>query len=53
MNKFLLPETVAVVPEVVLCVHGPVVENGVLAALDDLVPEDHLVNLIIRKGSRD
>ena len=43
--KFQVPETVAVVPEVVLGVHGPVVENGVLAALNDLVPQNHLIDL--------
>ena len=38
-------EAVAVVPEVVLGVHGLVVEDGVLAPLDDLVPQNHLVHL--------
>ena len=42
---FLL-EAVAVVPEVVLGVHRPVVEDRVLPALDDLVPQHHLVHLI-------
>ncbi len=40
-----LPESVAVVPEVVLCVHGPVLQLGVLAPLDDLVPQDDLIHL--------
>ena len=42
-------EPVAVVPEVVLGVHGPVVEDGVLPALDDLVPQHHLVDRVARR----
>ena len=45
VRPFLL-EAVAVVPEVVLGVHRPVVEYRVLPALDDLVPQHHLVHLI-------
>ena len=41
-----LQEAVSVVPEVVLGVHGPVVEDGILASLNDLVPEYNLVNLV-------
>ena len=45
MNTIYLLQTVSVVPEVVLGVHRLVVEHGVLSALDDLVPQDDLVNL--------
>jgi len=39
-------QPIAVVPEVVLGVHVLEVQHGVLAAQDDLVPEDHLVELV-------
>ena len=48
-RPFLL-EAVAVVPEVVLGVHRPVVEHRVLPALDDLVPQHHLVHLFRRES---
>ena len=53
LNMFQLPEAIAVIPEVVLGVHGPVVKNGILAALNDLVPEDHLVDLLRRNSVSD
>ncbi len=45
--KLLIPEAVAVVPEVVLCVQGPVVEDGVLSPLDDLIPNHDLVDGVV------
>ena len=53
MIRSVLLEAVAVVPEVVLGVHRPVVEHGVLPALDDLVPQHHLVHLNIGERTFD
>ena len=40
-------ETIAVIPEVVLCVMVLEVHPGVLAPLDDVVPQDYLVNGVV------
>ena len=45
LNTIYLLQTVSVVPEVVFGVHGLVVQYGVLSALDDLVPQNDLVDL--------
>jgi len=45
-DVLVIQETVSVVPEVVFGVHGPVVEDGILAPLNDLVPEYNLIDLV-------
>ena len=45
IHYFIL-EPVSVVPEVILRVHGFVVEIGIFSALDDFVPQNNLKNNI-------
>ena len=42
------PETISVIPEVVFSVHGPIIKDRILSSLNDLVPENHLIDLEIQ-----
>ena len=40
------PQSIAIIKEVILCVHTVEVNDSLLSALNDLVPQHHLVNLL-------
>merc|ERR1712001_506745 len=43
----MTPEAIAIIPEIIFGVHGSVVEGGIFSALNDLVPQYHLVDFVI------
>jgi len=45
-DVLMVEETISVIPEVILCVHRTVVEEGILTAQDDLVPQNNLIEFI-------